>query len=318
MDKKCTSCGKTVYPLEQLKCLDQIWHKQCFKCEVCGMTLNMKNYKGLEKKPYCSAHYPQPKAYTFVSDNPEMQRVKQNTAVISNVKYHEEFEKSKGAKMAVTEDMMLPSAQNSSAAAKRPAPPPVQPTNTAVAPVNSSYTGQSTVYTTSAIGRRNQPQPQSVIEPEPANDNHAAGAAGAVGAGSRYSHASDYSSPRHSGYSAAPEPAVAPPAQPQAPPPQPQQQYYEPPPSPPAAVQQQQPSSPPPQSATSAASPAVDRGRCYRALYDYVAQDDDEVAFNEGDVITNGDPIDEGWMYGIVERTGQYGMLPSNYVEELL
>ncbi|PAA77816.1 hypothetical protein BOX15_Mlig000878g1 [Macrostomum lignano] len=166
MDKKCTACGKTVYPLEQLKCLDQIWHKQCFKCEVCGMTLNMKNYKGLEKKPYCSAHYPQPKAYTFVSDNPEMQRVKQNTAVISNVKYHEEFEKSKGTRMAVTEDMMTPSA---GAAARKPAPPPVaataQSSNAAVAPVNSSYTGQSTVYTTSAIGRRQQPHQPAAPEP---------------------------------------------------------------------------------------------------------------------------------------------------------
>ncbi|KPP58380.1 LIM and SH3 domain protein 1-like [Scleropages formosus] len=34
----------------------QFWHKGCFSCEVCKMTLNMKNYKGFEKKPYCSAH----------------------------------------------------------------------------------------------------------------------------------------------------------------------------------------------------------------------------------------------------------------------
>ena len=33
----------------------QIWHKTCFKCWECGMTLNMKNYKGFDKKPYCSA-----------------------------------------------------------------------------------------------------------------------------------------------------------------------------------------------------------------------------------------------------------------------
>lgn len=32
----------------------QIWHKKCFKCAVCSMTLTMKNYKGYEKKPYCS------------------------------------------------------------------------------------------------------------------------------------------------------------------------------------------------------------------------------------------------------------------------
>lgn len=33
----------------------QFWHKSCFHCETCKMTLNMKNYKGYEKKPYCNA-----------------------------------------------------------------------------------------------------------------------------------------------------------------------------------------------------------------------------------------------------------------------
>ncbi|XP_064805570.1 nebulette-like isoform X1 [Oncorhynchus masou masou] len=55
--------------------------------------------------------------------------------------------------------------------------------------------------------------------------------------------------------------------------------------------------------------------RVYRALYDYVAQDHDEVSFRDGDVIVNAQPIDEGWMYGTVQRTGKSGMLPANYVE---
>uniref|UniRef100_A0A671XAX4 SH3 domain-containing protein n=1 Tax=Sparus aurata TaxID=8175 RepID=A0A671XAX4_SPAAU len=53
----------------------------------------------------------------------------------------------------------------------------------------------------------------------------------------------------------------------------------------------------------------------YRALYDYAAQDHDEVSFRDGDVIINAQPIDEGWMYGTVQRTGKSGMLPANYVE---
>uniref|UniRef100_A0A3Q2XZ05 SH3 domain-containing protein n=1 Tax=Hippocampus comes TaxID=109280 RepID=A0A3Q2XZ05_HIPCM len=55
--------------------------------------------------------------------------------------------------------------------------------------------------------------------------------------------------------------------------------------------------------------------RVYRALYDYAAQDHDEVSFRDGDVIVNAQPIDEGWMYGTVQRTGKSGMLPANYVE---
>ena len=35
--------------------LPQTWHKGCFKCKECGMTLNMKNYKGYNKEPYCNA-----------------------------------------------------------------------------------------------------------------------------------------------------------------------------------------------------------------------------------------------------------------------
>lgn len=36
-------------------CCLQTWHKTCFKCHECGMTLNMKTYKGFNKLPYCEA-----------------------------------------------------------------------------------------------------------------------------------------------------------------------------------------------------------------------------------------------------------------------
>lgn len=53
----------------------------------------------------------------------------------------------------------------------------------------------------------------------------------------------------------------------------------------------------------------------YRALYDYEAQDSDEVTFCDGDLIINVTKIDSGWMTGQVQRTGETGMLPANYVE---
>lgn len=58
-------------------------------------------------------------------------------------------------------------------------------------------------------------------------------------------------------------------------------------------------------------------GRCVRAIYDYTAQEGDEVSFIEGDVVVNCQSIDEGWMRGTVQRTGMSGMLPANYVENL-
>ncbi|KAM3862258.1 nebulin [Diretmus argenteus] len=58
-------------------------------------------------------------------------------------------------------------------------------------------------------------------------------------------------------------------------------------------------------------------GKTVRAMYDYAAADSDEVCFKDGDVIVNVQSIDEGWMYGTVQRTGKTGMLPANYVEAI-
>ena len=55
----------------------------------------------------------------------------------------------------------------------------------------------------------------------------------------------------------------------------------------------------------------------YRALYDYTAADEDEISISEGDIIIDANIIDSGWMEGRNQRTGQFGMLPSNYVEEI-
>ncbi|KAG8261827.1 LIM and SH3 domain protein 1 [Homalodisca vitripennis] len=61
-----------------------VWHKQCFKCQVCNMTLNMRNYKGFNKQPYCEAHIPKAKA-TTVAETPELKRIAENTKLQSNV-----------------------------------------------------------------------------------------------------------------------------------------------------------------------------------------------------------------------------------------
>ncbi|XP_033726168.1 LIM and SH3 domain protein Lasp-like isoform X14 [Pecten maximus] len=95
MSKQCAKCSKTVFPVEELKCLDKVWHKGCFRCQECGMTLNMKNYKGYNKLPYCNAHYPKT-THTVVADTPESRRIAENTKIQSNVQYHSDFERRKG------------------------------------------------------------------------------------------------------------------------------------------------------------------------------------------------------------------------------
>lgn len=59
------------------------------------------------------------------------------------------------------------------------------------------------------------------------------------------------------------------------------------------------------------------QGPQYRALYDYDAQDDDEVSFMENDTISSVQPVDDGWVIGLVQRTGEKGMIPSNYIEQM-
>ncbi|XP_014321690.1 LIM and SH3 domain protein 1 isoform X4 [Myotis lucifugus] len=103
MNPNCARCGKIVYPTEKVNCLDKYWHKACFHCETCKMTLNMKNYKGYEKKPYCNAHYPK-QSFTMVADTPENLRLKQQSELQSQVRYKEEFEKNKGKGFSVVAD----------------------------------------------------------------------------------------------------------------------------------------------------------------------------------------------------------------------
>lgn len=57
--------------------------------------------------------------------------------------------------------------------------------------------------------------------------------------------------------------------------------------------------------------------KIFRAVYDYVAADTDEVSFQDGDTIVNVETINEGWMYGTVEKTGMTGLFPSNYVKDI-
>uniref|UniRef100_A0A8C0LRV5 LIM zinc-binding domain-containing protein n=1 Tax=Canis lupus dingo TaxID=286419 RepID=A0A8C0LRV5_CANLU len=86
MNPQCARCGKVVYPTEKVNCLDKYWHKGCFHCEVCKMALNMNNYKGYEKKPYCNAHYPK-QSFTTVADTPENLRLKQQSELQSQVTF---------------------------------------------------------------------------------------------------------------------------------------------------------------------------------------------------------------------------------------
>ncbi|XP_077083467.1 nebulette isoform X2 [Siphateles boraxobius] len=233
MNPHCARCGKIVYATEKVNCLDKYWHKGCFHCEVCKMTLNMNNYKGYEKKPYCNAHYPK-QTFTIVTDTPENLRLRQQSELQSQAKYHKDFEAS--GLHGVTQGMR-------GTYLVRPQRAP-----------NHETVGNSTHKGVHQCIMEMDRRPGVIVAP--------------VLPGAYYSsgHSYMHQTSMHSLRSM--------------------------------------------QLRSQHRSMTV-----YRALYDYTAQDYDEVSFRDGDIIQNVQPIDEGWMYGTVQRTGRSGMLPANYVE---
>uniref|UniRef100_A0A1I8JFV2 LIM and SH3 domain protein Lasp n=1 Tax=Macrostomum lignano TaxID=282301 RepID=A0A1I8JFV2_9PLAT len=309
MENVCSSCSKAVYSMELLKCMDQAWHRTCFKCQTCGTTLNINNYKAYDKRPYCKVHYPESKAYTFVTDNQEIRRVKQNTAVISSASY------TKRRASAISNDNSntvvvnrrfseIPASQSADARRSRQElqhqssyqpgsindfDPEEHNTLSRGLDPNAGRRG-STVFISPASSSRPASEIDSVVEVSP-------------------------SKPEANNVKAEevplPQPAVPEPKPDEVP-----EAKSEVVPEAKSEVVPEAKSEVVPEAKLEEVPEAKLEERCFRAQFAYKAQDSDEVSFDVGDVITNGDPVDSGWMYGIVERTKQYGLLPSNYVIE--
>ncbi|XP_055737833.1 LIM zinc-binding domain-containing Nebulette-like isoform X2 [Salvelinus fontinalis] len=274
MNPPCARCGKIVYPTEKVNCLDKNWHKGCFHCEVCKMTLNMKNYKGYDKKPYCNAHYPK-QSFTIVTDTPENLRLRHQSELQSQVKYKKDFEDSKGRGFSIVSDtpelQRLRKTQEQISNAKyhedfertrgRGCTPVMEDQNM------ERMHHRNNLMMSEAAYKGVHPQ---VVE----MDRRPGGIIVAPVLPGAYHQSAQ---PQQPGYGYMHQTSIS-------------------------SVRSQQ-------------SPPSVTMRVYRALYDYAAQDHDEVSFRDGDVIVNAQPIDEGWMYGTVQRTGKSGMLPANYVE---
>ncbi|XP_051543827.1 drebrin-like protein B isoform X2 [Myxocyprinus asiaticus] len=59
-----------------------------------------------------------------------------------------------------------------------------------------------------------------------------------------------------------------------------------------------------------------DRLLCVRALYDYQAEDETEISFEPGDIISDVETIDKAWWRGS-SKDGRQGLFPANYVETI-
>uniref|UniRef100_A0A3Q4C184 LIM zinc-binding domain-containing protein n=1 Tax=Mola mola TaxID=94237 RepID=A0A3Q4C184_MOLML len=55
----CIACLKTVYPLERLVALENVYHKICFRCVHCSTKLSLLNFASLHGNVYCKPHFSQ-------------------------------------------------------------------------------------------------------------------------------------------------------------------------------------------------------------------------------------------------------------------
>nr|CAD7439294.1 unnamed protein product [Timema bartmani] len=237
-------------------------------------------------------HIPKAKA-TTMAETPELKRIAENTKLQSNIKYHAEFEKAKGKFTQVADDPeTLRIKQNSKIIrSKNMLPhtqsPGLKPRTPKIGRLKLSQRDDSTGFNCSNAVYHGEKEKKAAME-----QKRAISGENGDGDGS-----SDVTSPpsRRVGSIADLDPV---------------NDFYG------SLTTDYKPSS----GGYNNHAPPVHKqqhamGRVYKALYDYDAQDSDEVSFIDGDLIVNCTPIDEGWMTGLVQRTGQSGMLPANYVE---
>ncbi|XP_019751840.1 LIM domain-containing protein 2 [Hippocampus comes] len=55
----CSSCEKTVYPMERLVADNQVFHSTCFCCKHCNTKLSLGSFAALQGEFYCKPHFKQ-------------------------------------------------------------------------------------------------------------------------------------------------------------------------------------------------------------------------------------------------------------------
>lgn len=259
------------------------------------MTLNVKNVKGYDKMPYCTVHYPQPKP-TVVADNPEMQRIRLLTDIQSNAKYHEDFNKSKGKFTVVADDPAMTRAKEHQRLVSQ-----------------AEYTGKRKESSSQLItqdfhqqqsyqngNNRNQTSETAigrVADYDPLNDDR-----GSLARGYEPTSKAMQSSKFEINQKGNVQPNTKSDYSPGNGQSNVNKTCY------PSYSNDQQYSS----------NQQHENGSTQmkvRAIYSYTAAESDEISFIEGDILDQCEHIDSGWMLGRNPKTGQQGLLPSNYVE---
>ncbi|MEE6489234.1 hypothetical protein FKM82_015521 [Ascaphus truei] len=269
----------------------------------------------------------------FVLDTPEMRRVRDSQRHISSVKYHEDFEKHKGSFTPVVTDPITERVKKNMIDFSDITYRGIQ---RKVVEIERKRTEQDQDVTDLRVWRTN---PGSVFDYDPAEDNiqsrslhmrsvqarrsreqSRSASALSLSAGDEKSDPSEVADQHHSYYTNGTTFATTTTTTVTGHKESGQVLFYQGyKQAKTTELPQQRSSSVATQQTTASSVPShpSTTGKTFRAMYDYRAADDDEVSFRDGDAIVNVQTIDEGWMYGTVQRTSKTGMLPANYVETI-
>uniref|UniRef100_A0AC35UBD4 SH3 domain-containing protein n=1 Tax=Rhabditophanes sp. KR3021 TaxID=114890 RepID=A0AC35UBD4_9BILA len=280
----------------------------------------MKNYKGYDKMPYCESHYPKTKA-SVVCDTPEMLRLAGNTKLQSNVNYTADFEKNvKGTKIEIATDpelerhlrntQVVSKNAYSGESDKKKLMDEIRPTKDVDERSDSGISNASQCMSSTNEAPGNRPV-KSIADYDPMN-----GEWGSLASSNILNKFENMLSKTEKENSSAKNNLVNTLAQNnvtignnkingKA-----------------NNISNNNNSKTVTNVPSGVKSPASKQtfdskqvGFTVKALYDYVAADQDEISFQENDIIVNCHKIDEGWMSGTLQRNLQHGMLPANYVE---
>ncbi|XP_022706848.1 LIM and SH3 domain protein Lasp-like isoform X1 [Varroa jacobsoni] len=305
----CAVCRRQVYPTEQLRVLNERYHKSCFRCSACGLLLTLRTYISRESVPFCQAHAP-PLRSSAIVDTPVMQVAAKSQQLVSQFHYQRDLEEViRGHALSVVDDIetmrvkkmgkLISDVSYTGILRRKKNMEEKRETTELVKRQSSSSFGTTALLYNAFNGR---PVTLSNIEPnqeigsiadfEPYYDEdekpiytltrYVSGSSSncwrnliyhSNGSNTCGARSVDSSTPESDGSSLLPSRPTC-----------------------------------------------VSTGRVYRAVYAYDAQDPEEVSFDEGDLLIgenkNGcTTIQSGWTTCTVQRTGRRGLAPAIYIK---
>ncbi|KNC46309.1 transcription factor lim1, variant [Thecamonas trahens ATCC 50062] len=318
---KCPVCTKTVYPTEAVAALGHKYHKACFRCSECNMSLNLKNFQSRDKILFCKPHLPK-ESHTAVADDIHTQRAINAPKRTMAQGVRSDLE---GGKLVDASNFSENDFQRESH---------FDPVNQTTESLPGARQEEEPEINTGGSGGWGAPAP-AAAEPEPASGGWGTPApaaaepepaSGGWGAPAPAAEPEPVAEPAADEWAAEPaaepaadgwaaEPAAEPAADEWAAEPAADDWGAEPAAEPAADEWGAEPAAEPVADEWAAEADTGSYLYQVQAMYEYVVEEDGELGFPEGAVVNVLEELSEDWWHG--EYNGAVGMFPANYVQRI-